>query len=586
MTVSTLRDLFDEASDLPADARESFLELHCHDRTLRARLERMLAADATPIGALPRADATTIAIALEDTCVEQTLPPDAVIGPFKLIDVLGEGGSSTVFRAARSCDGVRQVVALKLLRRGVYTHDARQQFRRERQALSMLGHPGIARLIEGGVTEAGLAYIALELVDGAPITHYVREHRLNLHQRLRLFLDVCRAVDAAHHALIVHRDLKPSNVLVTAAGAVKLLDFGIAKLLDGDDATQTRLPAFTPAYASPEQRNGGLITTATDVYALGVLLGELLTGERLNDTSTRTPSSLVRTDAEPGVLPAPAATTRRQLRGDADNIVLKAIDADASRRYASASALADDIERLLRGLPVHAHPTSAIYRARKFAMRHRAGVATTLLVVLALVAALGVVSWQARVARSQARRATDIQNFLESLFQPFQDGTSPARAPSVNELLKRGMARVTRDFASDPRALADTTAMFARINDAVGEVRGNLDLARAAWIADARAYGDADMRTLQSRALYARVLRRNGNYDAALAQYEAVRAAMQTQAVHNLDYACVLDGMAITLEQLGRMPQALQLKRASVAEREADPAAGPDDLADGYNGLG
>src|SRR5262249_37535171 len=211
--------------------------------------------------------------------------------------------SSTVFRAAREHAGVRQIVALKLLRRGLYSDEAKRQFRRERQALAQLHHPDIAQLIEGGITETGLAFIALELVEGAPITEHARTLELDLPMRLRLFLRVCRAVEAAHRALIVHRDLKPSNVLVTRDGHVKLLDFGIAKLLDADDETQTRLPAFTPAYAAPEQRAGAPVTTATDVYALGVLLGELVTGQRLNDGSGRTPSGHITANTEPPVLP-------------------------------------------------------------------------------------------------------------------------------------------------------------------------------------------------------------------------------------------------------------------------------------------
>ncbi|HEY4350914.1 MAG TPA: serine/threonine-protein kinase, partial [Paraburkholderia sp.] len=400
---SSLRELFDQAVLLAPEKRAAFLAEHCCDPVLRASVERLLVADAADDDeAFFSGGAEAAASAIGEADVAQTLPAGSRIGPFELLAVLGEGGSSTVFRAYREIEGVRQDVALKLLRRGLYSPDAQKQFRRERLALAQLQHPGIARLIEGGVTDNGLAYIALELVEGTSLTDYSRERRLDLRQRLLLFQQICRAVESAHRALIVHRDLKPSNVLVTDDGQVKLLDFGIAKLLDGGEEMQTHLPAFTPAYAAPEQRSGAPITTATDVYALGVLLGELITGQRLTGTSGQTPSSRVQENVEPGVLPAAPQITRRSLRGDLDNIVLKAIDAEPERRYVSAGALADDIDRLINGRPVMAHPPSTWYRTQKFVARHRGSVATAVVFLLAVLAALGIALWQADVARRAA----------------------------------------------------------------------------------------------------------------------------------------------------------------------------------------
>ena len=251
----SLRELFDQAVLLTPEQRAVFLAECCPDTVLRAEVEDLLRADAAGGDALLFAGAEAAAHAIGEADFAQSLPPGSRIGPFELLTILGEGGSSTVFRAYRDIEGVRQEVALKLLRRGLYSPDAQKQFRRERQALAQLRHSGIARLIEGGVTDNGIAYIALELVEGKSLTEYSRERCLDLRQRLALFQQICRAVEAAHRALIVHRDLKPSNVLVTDDGQVKLLDFGIAKLLDSDDETQTRLPSFTPAYAAPEQRS-------------------------------------------------------------------------------------------------------------------------------------------------------------------------------------------------------------------------------------------------------------------------------------------------------------------------------------------
>mgnify|MGYP001125251673 CR=1 FL=1 len=346
----TLRDLFEEALALPPDARASLLARQCSDPALRAELERMLAADAGGGDWLAAGDAASAAQVIGETEAGEPLPAGSCIGPFELLEVLGEGGSSTVFRAFRDADGVRQHVALKLLARGLYTSEARRRFHHEREALARLRHPGIARLIEGGAADNGLAYIALELIEGEPITRYAITHGLSERQRLTLFLKVCRAVESAHRALIVHRDLKPSNVLVTGDGEVKLLDFGIAKLLDDtEDATRTRHHALTPAYAAPEQFTPGAITTATDVYALGVLLRELLTGERGAAIDARLPSMHAQPQAG-------------KLRGDLANIVAKATAPEPERRYGSAGALAEDIERYLDCLPCR-H------------IRHRVGIA-------------------------------------------------------------------------------------------------------------------------------------------------------------------------------------------------------------------
>ncbi len=493
-TSQSLRDLFEAAIELEPAARAAFLDLRCTDSSLRARVERLLAAD-TDASALFSGGAHAVAAAIGDAALAESLPPGSRIGPFELVSVLGEGGSSTVFHARREMQGVQQDVALKVLRRGLYSPDAQRQIRRERLALGQLQHAGIARLIEGGVTDNGLAYIALDLVEGVPITDFARDHRLDLRERLGLFLQVCRAVEAAHRALIVHRDLKPSNVLVTVDRQVKLLDFGIAKLLDRNDETQTRMPAFMPAYAAPEQRDGGLITTATDVYALGILLGELVTGQRLTGQTGRTPSSQITGREAAGALPAPAPITRRALRGDIDNIVLKAIEAEPERRYASAGAFADDIVRMLEGRPVAAHPPSRAYRARKFVQRHRGGVVASVLFLLALLTAFGIALWQAKVARDAARtaereaaRANATKDFLIRVFRasdPRIAQDKPRGEITAKELLDLNAARIDKDFAGDPDTQIELLGVTASIYHAFDDQeryqalhRQQLELAR------------------------------------------------------------------------------------------------------------
>ena len=538
-TTNALRDLFEETLALAPEARAAFLDGRCGgDAGLRAKIERMIAADADDDVVLERS-VDAVARAIGESDATEGLPPGTRIGPFQLIEILGEGGSSTVFRAERTIDGVRQVVALKLLRRSLYSKDAQRQFRRERSALAQLRHPGIARLIEGGISESGLAYIALDLVEGTPITDYAREHRLDLRARLKLFLQVCRAVEAAHRALIVHRDLKPSNVFVTKDGEVKLLDFGIAKLLDADDETQTRVPAFTPAYAAPEQRTGAPVTTATDVFALGVLLGELVTGQRLNDGSGRTPSGHITANTEPGVLPAPPAVTRRQLRGDLDNVVLKAIAPEPERRYVSAGALADDIERLLDRRPVSAHPPSAWYRAQKFVARHQGGVFVTTLLALGIIAALGVALWQGNVARESARRADAMRDFMVSAFSEAEPSTPRAGPPSITEVVEQAIVKARSDTEMHPAVRAELVANLGAVLSAQGKLESARDVLQWNYDRALADFGDGARETLDAAHELSVTLILAGDYDKARALLD--RALAHASRDTKLEAALRLD---------------------------------------------
>ncbi|HEY6942531.1 serine/threonine-protein kinase [Dokdonella sp.] len=502
-TPASARELFEAALALAPGKRMAWLDAQCLDGAQRAEVLRLLAADADAgERVLDEPFDHLLGRVGEVEAPPPPLPHGTVVGDYTLIERLGEGGYSVVYRAEREQAGVRQAVALKLLHRGLHTADERRRFRDERRALAQLRHPGIARLIEGGVTDAGVPYIALELVDGVPITGYVLAQRLDLHARLRLFVSVCRAVEAAHRALIVHRDLKPSNVLVTREGEVKLLDFGIAKLLDaGDEPTRTQRQAMTPAYAAPEQFALGQVTTATDVYALGVLLGELVTGQRRAPGESRTPSSHVGDDTDESLLPAPARVVRRQLRGDLDNIVLKATATEPERRYASAGAFADDIERHLAGQPVQAHPPSRWYRARKFVARHRGGVASGALFVLAILSALAIAVWQARRAevearraQVQARRAEAVQAFLGDLFRANsrnQADAAKARQTTARELLDLGAQRVGNAMADVPEAKLSVLQLFAQLYDDLELADEALRVRREAVELARRVYGAA-----------------------------------------------------------------------------------------------
>lgn len=582
-----LRDLFEEALKLPRSEQGRLIATRCHDPALRAELERMLAEDAAGDDLLPTRDAFRAAQVIGETEAAIPLPAGSRIGPFELREVLGEGGSSTVFRALREVAGVRQEVAIKLLARGLYTAEAQRRFHHERAALARLRHPGIARLIEGGIADNGLAYIALELVEGEPITRYAQERNLPERQRLLLFLKVCRAVESAHRALIVHRDLKPSNVLVTADNEVKLLDFGIAKLLDDTgDATRTRHQALTPAYAAPEQLTPGAVTTAIDVYALGVLLRELLTGERQASDDPHTPTSrVVGSDAASAITKSVS-----HLRGDLANITAKATAQAPERRYGSAGALAEDLERYLDHLPVQAHPPSQWYRAGRFIVRHRGGVAVTAILLLAIFASATVALWQAHVARQeaqlaqqQAARANTVRDFLESLFAPIRYGIAASKQPSLDELLARGVEKLGHSPQLGAGERVDLLAMFSRLYENLGDIPQSRKLANQAVALSEQSLASTDInaiRALTARG-YAEV--RDEDYAAGSADLRLAYQRMQAQGIHGEDLIDLLEPLAAVEDIEGHGEASLALTREALKEMIA--TWGPDDprVGVGYN---
>lgn len=584
-----LRAAFEEAANQAPAEREAWLQACVDlDEQAREQVRRWLAADTsdgwleTPVTG--HAAHIGDAVGIDDSSIL-----GQVIGGFRLVRVLGRGGMATVFLGERDGDGFRQQAAVKLLRRGLFSDVEQRLFQRERRALATVSHHGIARLFDGGITEAGIPYLVMEVVNGLSITRFAAERRLDVSARLRLFVEVCAAVAAAHQRLIVHRDIKPSNILVTADGMPKLLDFGIAKLLDdeADGATGSGMPVLTPGYAAPEQYAHGTITTATDVYALGVLLHELLLGARPDDVTRRPSAHVDGTAITATRMPLTVRSLRVALGGDLDNIVLKALAVEPTRRYAGAAAMSDDIERHLRREPVSAHPPSRWYRARKFVARHRGGVLGAALTLTTILAALGVALWQAQIARGEARRATEVQVFVEGLFQPLRNGTGQAQAPSLAELLQHGRERIERRYPDEPAVRADLLAMFARIEDTLGATTANRDLAEAAARANAAAYGERDARTIAARELHARVLRKLGDYAAARAELEGLRAIVKRGDIAAQEHARLLDALGALGKETGMTPvDVIAVQREALAVREADAAKSADDRATGYNNLG
>ena len=352
------------------------------------------------------------------------------VGTYLILRELGRGGMGTVYLASREDDVVHKQVAIKIVRAGLGEADVLRRFRQERDILAALDHPAIARLIDGGSTEEGLPYFVMDYIEGEPIDFWCDRRKLNVTGRLKLFQAVCDGVQYAHQHLVVHRDLKPANILVTAEGQVKLLDFGIAKILDPGDAsvdiarTETLLRRMTPAYASPEQVMGEAIHTTSDIYALGVVLYELLTGHRPYKISSHILHEIERVICEeeptrPSVVisegsaqaisevrEGDSAHLRHRLEGDLDNIVLKALQKEPSRRYSSADQFREDVNRHLAGLPVSACEDTAWYRAGKFIRRHQVGLAATVLVVAALALGLFTTLWQTRLTVEALSGAT------------------------------------------------------------------------------------------------------------------------------------------------------------------------------------
>lgn len=414
-----------------------------------------------------------------DGAQAQLLAPGMLIGPYRLLREIGQGGMGTVWLAERSDAAFKREVALKLPHASLSNRHLAERFSRERDILAALVHPNIARLYDAGITSDGRPYLALEYVDGAPLGVYCDARKLPLDARLKLFLQVLLAVQHAHGQLVVHRDLKPSNVLVTGDGQVRLLDFGIAKLLTDGQAQETELTqlggrALTPQYAAPEQILGKTISTAVDIYALGVMLYELLTGvlpfRPKRDSRGALEDAILDTepDAPSRAPPATTATSiaRRLLRGDLDTIILKALKKAPQARYATVAAFADDLQRYMRGEPVLAQPDSTLYRAGKFLKRNRWGVAGATVVLAALSAGMGVSLWQARIAQKEARTASEVKGFMQGIFlanSAQQTDPLRARQTTARELLDIGANKLHAAMDLAPEAKLAMLKMFSEL---------------------------------------------------------------------------------------------------------------------------
>jgi serine/threonine-protein kinase len=584
--------IFDDALELAPEARAGYLDQVCAgDPALRAEIDLLLAADAAS-GDLPEAaDAYFPSLLAAVSRPDQpAVPTGTVIGRYRVVRELAHGGMGAVYLAERADGQFEQQVALKLIRGGLDSGEVQRRFLSERQILARLNHPNIARLLDGGIAAEGRPWFAMELVDGSPLLTWCDDRKLALGERLRIFEAVCEAVRYAHQNLVVHRDLKPSNILVTAEGRVKLLDFGIAKVLEGGAAgqgdgaveTRTELRILTPEYAAPEQVRGEPVTTATDVYALGVVLYELLSGQRLHRFERHTAAEIERVVCETETEPPSAAAMhdvaasaargtdpgrlRRLLRGDLDTIVLTALQKDPARRYASAEALLEDLRRHAGGLPIKARPESKAYRLGKFVRRHAVGVATAAALLLALLAGLGGTLWQARAASREAARALAVKDFLVGLFQESDPAQARGRNITADELLARGVQRLDTALTRDPALQSELLGELGKIHRELGLFeRADSLLDRSARLARA-AHGERSGAYAARLNDWATVLRRTG--DLARAESLGRRALLLSRAAYGEDDLRVAESameLANTLAARGEVEPAESLYRAALA---------------------
>jgi tetratricopeptide (TPR) repeat protein len=484
-----VRQVFEAALLQPAEQRASFVAHSCRDQpaihdqvaALLASHDRASSFLETPAGVLLGHSASGHASA--DPAVDPNI--GRAIGSYHVESCIGHGGMGTVYRAVRDDDAFRKTVALKLVRGGRYSGYFERRFLLERKILAGLQHPNIATVLDGGTTDAGQPYLVMEYVEGQPITEYSAARAASIPERVALFRIVCAAVQYAHQNLVIHRDIKPANVLVDSHGVPKLLDFGIAKLLtSGAEAdvapTVTMVPVMTPEYASPEQVKGQTVTTASDVYSLGVLLYELLTGRRPYEVQAESLTAIVKAVCETEALaPSEAAHGRNRaiLRGDLDTIVLKALRKEPERRYQSAGELSEDLRRHLEGRPVTARADTIGYRAGKFVRRNRAAVTAAVLIAASLVGGIVTTTWQARLAE---RRFDEARRLIRSVIFDIQPklgavpGTTQLRKELIESTLEYLVA-LGRDAGDDPRLLRELSASYVQLARVQG-IQGNANV--------------------------------------------------------------------------------------------------------------
>ena len=602
--------LFDRLIDATLEERQQALhELGADDAGLRLEVERLLEAAAADGGLLDEGAGERFATLLEEVldCEDSSSSgAPQQVGPWRIVHEVGRGGMGVVYLAERAEGDFEQRVALKLLKRGLDTDEIVARFARERKILARLEHPAIARLIDGGLSEDGRPYLTMEYVQGVPLTDYCNERELGLNERLSLFRRVCEAVHFAHRKLIAHRDLKPSNILVAAEGELKLLDFGVAKVVGGDDGegdllTRVGDQPLTPAYAAPEQLRGEPASTASDIYSLGTILFELLTGRRPSrpaadgdrhghDDRVMRLSEAAQAGTESAhekeAAAVPQQVVPRRIAGDLDAIVATAMRGEPDRRYPSAQALAEDIRRFLDDEPVWARPDSAAYRIRKFVRRHRVGVAASALLLVALVGAVVAILSQSQARIREARKAEEVKEFVLDLFAASDPAIARGEELTVRELIDAGADQVSRKLVRQPLVRAEMEMVL-------GELYRTLGLSEQALSLLDRSLASYESVTRNPQPGRASALRAKG---ATLSDQgklvEAEELLRQALAVHrgtlgpeDPEVAEDLDWLGLVLRQRGEFDESETALRDSLSIRQATLGEDHEEVATSLNNL-
>lgn len=584
-----LEPLLEQVLDLPAHTRPAWLRRHCADAALRDEVTAILAADTARGAQIDALASSDNPWAIAEAALPFAMPE---VPGYRILSLLGEGGMASVFLAERTVSGTVQQVALKRLRLSVHDLVERRRFEAEQRILARLEHSGIARFIDAGIARDGVPWYAMEYVEGQELIEWCDARRIGIDQRLALFVDICQAVHYAHQHLVIHRDIKPSNILVDEEGRIKLLDFGVAKLLDPDtgrpDATRTEHRRLTPAYAAPEQFDGK-VSTASDVYALGVLLTELVSGSRpavATVTAQDRFGKIVIGSREAAVRDTSPQALSKLLARDVGMIARKAMRMEPEQRYGSALGMAEDIEAWRQGRPVDARRGDWTYRAGCFVRRHLTAVAAAAVLILILLGATIFSLRQANRANTQAEISSTVQRVMEGMLGPLYESLPPDQAPKLEVLVSNSVAKLADGDEHKPAVQAELLAMFARTYQRIHNSERALELAKRSYDFNLASFGADDPRSVRALAFRGSAKFFTDDADGARQDLERARAAMRRIGDTGREYIEAGDTLAFLMQDLDGGESGLDLLKQSLVERIAQFGPASLETAEGHTALG